>query len=125
MARASLQRRLEVTVLQVVVTNGSMVSQRGENLTESAPMHRIDKLSTAQRVVVVVAIGAAFLAVGSYLQGLGQHGFAFGWTGYAPLSVPNAGRPGWVSLVVWLALTCLWAVVSIRLLRPSRRDEYH
>jgi hypothetical protein len=59
----------------------------------------------AQRVVVVVASGAAFLAAGSYLQGQGQHGFAFGWAGYSPLSVPNVTRPKWVSLVVWLVLS--------------------
>jgi len=83
-------------------------------------MHRIDKLGKAQRVVVVAALGAAFLAVGSYLLSLGQHGIAFGWsTGFAPLSA----RPGWFNLLVWLALTLLWAVVSIRLLRPSGHDD--
>jgi hypothetical protein len=86
-------------------------------------MRGIDKLDKAQRVVVVVALGAAFLAVGSYLLSLGQPGIALGWTGYAPLSAPSVGRPGWVSLLVWLALTCLWAVVSIRLLRPSGQDQ--
>ena len=85
-------------------------------------MRRIDKLDKAQRVVVVVALGAAFLALGSYLLSLGQPGM-FGWTGYAPLSAPSVGRPGWVNLLVWLALTCLWAVVSIRLLRPSGEDQ--
>lgn len=86
-------------------------------------MRRIDKLDKAQLVVVVVALGAAFLALGSYLLSLGQPGIAFGWTGYAPLSAPSVGRPGWVNLIVWLALSCLWAVVSIRLLRPSRHDD--
>jgi heme/copper-type cytochrome/quinol oxidase subunit 1 len=81
-------------------------------------MYRIDKLDKAQRVVVVVALGVAFLAVGSYLLSLGQAGTAFGWTGYAPLTAPT-GRPAWLQLIVWLALTCLWAVVSIRVLRPS------
>jgi heme/copper-type cytochrome/quinol oxidase subunit 1 len=87
-------------------------------------MHRIGKLGKAQRVVVVVAIGAAFLAVGSYLLSLGQPG-AFGWTGYAPLTLASrsVGRPGWFAPVVWLALTCLWAVVSIWLLRPSDHDD--
>ena len=84
-------------------------------------MHWIDKLSKAQRVVIVVALGAAFLAVGSYILSLGEHGVAFGWTGYAPLTAP-AERPAWLDLIVWLALTCLWALVSITLLRPSRHD---
>ena len=88
-------------------------------------MHRIDRLSKAQRLVVVVAVGLAFLAVGSYLSSLGQHGSAFGWTGYAPLTLgaPGAGLPAWLRLVVWLALTAIWAIVSIRVLRPSRQDQ--
>ena len=93
------------------------------NVTESAPMRRIDKLSMAQRIVVVVALGCAFLALGSYLLSLGQRGIELGWTGYAPLTTPSIGQPGWVSPVVWLVLTGLWAVLSIRLLRPSARDE--
>jgi formate-dependent nitrite reductase membrane component NrfD len=86
-------------------------------------MHLIDKLSKTQRVVVVVALGAVFLAVGSYLVSLGQPGIAVGRTGSAPLTAPSVGRPGWVPLVVWLILTGLWAVVSIRLLRPSSHDD--
>jgi hypothetical protein len=54
------------------------------NLAEFAPMRWIEKLATAQRVVVVVAIGVAYLAVGNYLPSLGQRGFAFGWTGTRP-----------------------------------------
>jgi hypothetical protein len=90
-------------------------------------MRWIDKLGQAQRVVVVVALGVALLAAGSYILSLGQGGFAFGWTGYAPPSVaaltaskPAGQWPGWVHLVVWLGLTCLWAVSSTRLLRPPR-----
>lgn len=87
-------------------------------------MRRIDNLCKAQRVVVVVAIGAAFIALGSYFNNRGQRGLAFGWTGYAPLTVgaPAIGLPAWLLLVVWLALTAVWAVVSIRLLRPSGQD---
>jgi membrane protein implicated in regulation of membrane protease activity len=85
-------------------------------------MRWIEKLSRAQRVVVIVALGVAFLAVGSFVLSLGQPVFALGWTGYAPLSALN-GLPGWLRLIVWLALTCLWAVVSIRLLRPSDRED--
>jgi heme/copper-type cytochrome/quinol oxidase subunit 1 len=85
-------------------------------------VHWIDKLSKAQWVVFVVALGAAFLAIGSYLVSLGQPALAIGWTGYAPLTAPT-GRPAWLPLIVWLALTGLWAVVSIRVLRPSNRDD--
>jgi hypothetical protein len=94
-----------------------------QNLAESVPMGRIDKLGKAQRVVVVVALGVAFLAVGSYLLSLGQPGIPLGWSGYAPFVAQNLGRPGWFDLLVWLALTLLWAVASIRLLRPQRHDD--
>jgi len=97
-------------------------NSRYPNLAESVLMRRMDKLARAQRVVVVVALGAAFLAVGSYLLGLGQPAIPFGGGGYALLAAPSVGRPGWVPLIVWLALTCLWALVSIRLLRPSDQD---
>jgi hypothetical protein len=111
-------------VHHLVVNNDSSVSQRGANLAESTLMRRIDNLDKAQRVVVVVALGAAFLAMGSYLLSLGQPGIPFGWSGgFALLSAPSVGRPGWLNLLVWLALTCLWAVLSIRLLRPSRHDD--
>jgi heme/copper-type cytochrome/quinol oxidase subunit 1 len=86
-------------------------------------MHWIEKLSRAQRVVVVVALGVAFLAVGSCLGSLGQPRMALGWTAYAPLSAPSAGQPGWLRLIVWLALTCLWAVVLIRLLRSNEHED--
>jgi hypothetical protein len=86
-------------------------------------MSWIERLGRAQRVVVVVAFGVAFLAVGSYLLSLGQHGVAFGWTGYAPISMPNVGAPDWLRLIVWLALTSLWAVLSIWLLRPAGHDD--
>jgi hypothetical protein len=86
-------------------------------------MRWIDKLAKAQRVVVVVALGVAFLALGSYLPSLGQHEFIIGWTGYAPLSTPDTGWPNWLRLIVWLALTGLWAAGSIWLLRPARHDD--
>jgi membrane protein implicated in regulation of membrane protease activity len=86
-------------------------------------VHWIDKLSKAQRVVVVIAVGVACLVLGMYLPGLGQRGFAYGWTGYAPFTAPSLGWPAWLELIVWLALTCLWAAVSIRVLRSSSHDD--
>jgi len=83
-------------------------------------MRWIEKLGRQQRVVLVVALGVAFLAVGRYLVSLGQ---PKGWTGYAPLSTPHLGQPEWLRLVVWLGLSCLWAVLSILLLRPSKTRE--
>lgn len=89
-------------------------------------MRRIYELGLAQRVVVVVAIGAVFLVAGSYIQSLGRgHSAPFGWTGYAPLSAaamsvarPAGQWPGWLHPVIWLALIFVWAGASIRLLRP-------
>jgi hypothetical protein len=86
-------------------------------------MRWIDGLSKAQRVVVVIALGLALGAVGGYLVSLGS-GYRFGWTGYAPLStegeffVPGRGLHPWLRVIVWLVLIGLWAVASIRVLRP-------
>ena len=84
-------------------------------------MHWIDRLSTAQRVVVVVALGLALGIVASYLAGLGTR---VGWYAYAPLSgqvlqPPGRGEPGWLRLIIWLAAIGLWAFASVRVLRQS------
>ncbi|MGH3303340.1 MAG: hypothetical protein ACRDOK_16990 [Streptosporangiaceae bacterium] len=83
-------------------------------------MRFIDGLGKAQRVVVVIGLGLALGAVGSYLVSLGS-GLPRGWTGYAPLQlqvVPGIGMAPWLRLIIWLALIALWALASIRLLRP-------
>ena len=84
-------------------------------------MRVIDRLGLAQKIVVVIALGMAFAAVGSYLTRLGGPGA--GWYAYAPLShtvfPPRAGLPGWARLIVWLALTGVWALASVRVLRPD------
>jgi heme/copper-type cytochrome/quinol oxidase subunit 1 len=76
-----------------------------------------DRLTIPQRIVVVVALGAACGAVGFYLAGLGNAG-SFGWYAYAPLTSPHTGWPGWAHLIIWLALIVVWALVSVRVLRP-------
>jgi hypothetical protein len=85
-------------------------------------MHRIDVLSKPQRIVVVIALGLALGAVGSYLVSLGS-GMPFGWTGYAPLTAqfvgPGRGLHGWLRLIIWLVLIGAWALGSVRVLRPS------
>ncbi|HEX9519281.1 MAG TPA: hypothetical protein VF940_24275, partial [Streptosporangiaceae bacterium] len=85
-------------------------------------MHLIDRLSKAQRVVVVVALGLALAAVGRYLVSLGG-GLGFGHCWYSPLtSSPVAlgtGLPAWLRLIIWLALIGLWVLASVRVLRPS------
>lgn len=85
-------------------------------------MRWIDGLSKSQRVVMVVALGLALGTVGSYIVNL-RSGVAFGWTGYAPLAeqviAAERGLPNWLRLIIWLVLISLWAVASIRLLRPE------
>ena len=87
-----------------------------------------DRLGKAQRIVVVIALGLALGAAGSYLVNLGNTARA-GWYAYAPLSQavypPRTGLAGWLRLIVWLVLIVLWAVVSVRLLRPSPQERRH
>ena len=86
-------------------------------------MRRIDGLSLAQRIIVVIALGMALAIVGGFLDTLGG-GFTGGWFAYAPLTrgtyFPGAGPPPWVRLIIWLLLTGIWALASIRVLRPGR-----
>jgi hypothetical protein len=81
-------------------------------------MRWIGGLSKSQRVVVVIALGLALGAVGGYLMGGGSR---FGWYAYSPFTAapyPPAFH-GWLRLIIWLVLIGLWAVASIRVLRPS------
>ena len=84
-------------------------------------MRWTDKLNTAQRVVVVVALGFALGIAATYLTNLGSRS---GWYAYAPLSgqvfrPPGIGEPGWLRLIIWLAAISLWALASVRVLRQS------
>ncbi len=84
-------------------------------------MRWIDRLSAAQRVVVVVALGAAMGIVASYLTSAGTR---TGWYAYAPLSgqvfqPQGIGEAGWLRLVIWLAAISVWAVASLIVLRQS------
>jgi len=87
-----------------------------------------DGLGKAQRIVVVIALGLALGVVGSYLVNLGNT-VRVGWYAYAPLSQaaypPRTGLAGWLRLIIWLVLIGLWAVVSVRLLRPSAQERTH
>jgi heme/copper-type cytochrome/quinol oxidase subunit 1 len=79
----------------------------------------IDRLSTAQRIVVAIALGLALGMVASYPAGLGTR---TGWYAYAPLSgqlfqPQGIGEPGWVRLIIWLAAISVWALTSVRMLR--------
>jgi hypothetical protein len=85
-------------------------------------MRVIDGLSKTQRVVVVVALGLALGVTGTYLMSLGS-GIRSGWYAYSPLTAtlqaPSTGIPEWLRLIIWLALIGVWALASIRVLRPA------
>jgi heme/copper-type cytochrome/quinol oxidase subunit 1 len=85
-------------------------------------MRLIDGLNTAQRIIVVVALGMAFGVLGSYLVNLGGPANG-GWFAYAPLGagfrVPGVGLAAWLRLIIWLGLIGLWALASVRVLRGS------
>ena len=86
------------------------------------PMRWIDRLGTAQRVVVVIALGLALGILAGYLTSLSPR---TGWYAYAPLSgqafqPPGIGEPGWLRVIIWLAAVSLWTLTSLRVLRrPS------
>jgi hypothetical protein len=86
-------------------------------------MRLTDRLSQPQKIVVVIALGMALGAAGIYLVNL-RNTAGFGWYAYVPLTQaaypPHTGLAGWLRLIIWLALIGLWALVSVRVLRPSR-----
>jgi len=81
------------------------------------------RLGRAERIVLVVALGVALEAFGSFL---GSVGSAAGWVAYAPLSQATLIGPGglhpWVRLFIWLILTTVWAVASIVILRAPASE---
>jgi hypothetical protein len=91
-------------------------------------MRLTDRLNQSQRIVVVIALGMALGAAGIYLLNLGNTA-RLGWYAYAPLSqsvsAPHTGLAGWLRLIIWLVLIGLWALVSIRVLRPSPEKPPH
>jgi hypothetical protein len=82
-------------------------------------MRATDRLTGPQRAVVVIALGLVLALAGSYLMSLGRG--ANGWYAYSPLTSSTyvPGLPAWLRLVIWLALTGIWALASIRVLRPA------
>jgi hypothetical protein len=92
-----------------------------------------DRLSQPQKVVVVIALGMAFGAAGTYLTGRGNtiagggpfSGAGWEWSPYMPLSQGDffgsgdTGLHGWQRLLIWLGLIGLGALMSVRVLRPA------
>jgi hypothetical protein len=84
-------------------------------------------LNVGQRVIIVVGIEISLYLLGQWAIGYWQFGSegSSGWVAYAPLSAastpPQVVLHPWVRLVIWLALTLVWVVSSVVLLR--RRDS--
>ena len=77
-------------------------------------------LSKAQRIVLVVALGLALGALDSYLGTLGSGANFTAGGGFGPLGLlsPDGLKP-WLRLIIWLALIGVWALASVRVLRPA------
>lgn len=82
------------------------------------------RLNSSQKVVVVIALGAALAVLGLWLTSLGAHHplLVSGWVGYAPLRPQSrflpGGIPRWGRLLIWLGLIAIWGASSLALLRP-------
>ena len=84
-------------------------------------MH-IGPVNRAQRVVLVVALGAVLVVVGWWTTSPSP---VTGWTGYAPLSsgpLVTGGPHLWVRAVIWLILIGAWTGTSLVLLRSRGAD---
>jgi heme/copper-type cytochrome/quinol oxidase subunit 1 len=95
----------------------------GKELCHALAMNWLHPLGRAERIVLVVALGVALEALGSFLGGVGA---AAGWVAYAPLSQATQIGPGglhrWVRLFIWLVLTTVWAITSIAILRAPTSE---
>ena|GEM_PF-1046930 len=88
---------------------------------EAWAMRRRD-LNQAQRVVIVVGLGALLLVFGSWFTSGGWQRTFTGWTGYAPLTVASfyGGMATWAQLLVWIGLIVIWLVTALVLLRKRK-----
>ncbi len=97
--------------------------RRGSELCHALAVNWLHRLGRAERIVLVVALGVALEALGSFLGGVGT---ATGWVAYAPLSQATLVGPGgphpWVRLFIWLVMTTVWAVASIVILRAPTSE---
>jgi hypothetical protein len=85
---------------------------------------RIRRLNGPQKAVLVIGVGMGLYLLGQWFIGLWE-GDSFGWVAYAPLSQatpPVAALSTWVRLLVWLALTAIWVLISLGIL-STRNDS--
>jgi Zn-dependent protease with chaperone function len=82
----------------------------------------------APRIVIVIGLALALMALGTYLVSLGNPAANFGWFGYAPLTrstfVPEgSGLSAWQQTLIWIALILVWTVASLVILKRPRSNE--
>jgi hypothetical protein len=83
----------------------------------------IDSPNFGQRIVLVIAWAGILRAAGSYVVGPSGP-FADQWFAYAPNTQAAFVPPGlesFGSALVWMALTVVWAAVSVWLLKRGPR----
>ena len=100
----------------------------GATCQAGAAMILIDRLGLAQRIIIVVSLGLALTALGTYFVNIGSPFADFGWFGYAPLTnnafvAAGSDLSAWEQLLVWLGLIAVWTSVSLRLMRPASADD--
>ena len=85
-----------------------------------------DRLTKAQKIVIVIAAGIALAAAGVYLANRGsvtpgpaRHFISRFPSRFAPRPRP----PRWLRLIIWLVLDGIWAVTSIVVLRSPPRSD--
>lgn len=87
------------------------------------------RLNLAQRIVIVVGLGAALFVFGEWAMTWGSHtSFPSGWTGYAPLISPFAayargGLHPWERTVIWLVLIAVWIVLGVFVMQTGKSSE--
>jgi hypothetical protein len=87
-------------------------------------MDSLKRLGLAQRIAILVGLGLAIEALGSYIVSLGGPFGNFGSFGFAPLtnnSFISAGGSlsAWEQLLIWLGLIAVWSGVALWLLGPT------
>ncbi len=88
-------------------------------------VEKVSRLTLAQRIVLVVAFAATLRLVGLFIESVGSTDG--GWFGYAPnsraLYLERGGIGSFASILVWLGLVVVWALVSVWLLGAGGSPE--
>lgn len=87
-------------------------------------MRHLDRLGLAQRIVLVIGVAFALLALGAFSVSIRNPTGNFGWFGYAPparrILVEDTALAPWQELLIWLGLVAVWTTASIAILKRPR-----